>query len=107
FKTAWDPDLALARDTVGLLVAYRRTLLDQLGGMRPGFGSTALGLYEFSLRLTFAASIPHIHHIPAILCHRHHSAEQPMQIGGDSARQIVREHLESSGQSARVLPAPL
>ena len=50
FKTDWDPDLALGRDAIGLLVAYRRTLVEQLGGMDVQTDVAGLGTYDLSGR---------------------------------------------------------
>jgi len=104
FKTGWDPDLMLGRDAVGLLVAYRRSLLERLGGMRL---PSPLALYELSLRVGFAASPAHIHHVPAILCHRRGSSEASLSWDAEAARDIVRQHLADSGVAARVAAAPL
>lgn len=107
FKTAWDPDLALSRDSIGLFVAYQKALLFQLGGMRAGIGDIALGLYELSLRVAFTAPAPHIHHIPAVLCHRHGNAEQSVHTDADRSRKILSERLAELEPGAQVLPAPL
>ena len=105
FKTAWDPDLMLGRDAVGLLVAYSRALLKRLGGMRGCL--PLLALYELSLRTGFAASPGHIHHVPAVLCHRHGSSGASLAWDAEGARAIVRRHLAESGVTARVVAAPL
>jgi len=101
FKTAWDPDLALARDAVGLLAAYRRSLLDRIGGVAES--SADLLLYALSLRAGFAAPPAQIRHIGAVLCHRRVApAWEP-----EAARGIVRRHLAERGEEASLVPAPL
>jgi GT2 family glycosyltransferase len=107
FKTGWDPDLALGRDAIGLLVAYRKALLDRLGGMRTSQPSVALSLYELSLRAAGATSPVHIRHVPAILCHRRGSSEASLRRDAEGARDIVRQNLAEDGVRASVLPAPL
>ena len=107
FKTGWDPDLVLGRDGIGLLVAYRKELVQKLCGMRTCAKGVALALYELSLRVAFIASSVHIHHIPAVLCHRRFSTAASLAWDAEGAREIVREHLVENGVSARVEPAPL
>jgi len=107
FKTGWDPDLMLGRDAIGLLVAYRKTLLDRLGGMRLSVSGAALALYDLSLRAGLAISPGHIGHIPAVLCHRLVNAQTPLRWDAEGARQVVRGHLAERGVRADVLPAPL
>jgi GT2 family glycosyltransferase len=107
FKTDWDPELALGCNAIGLLVAYRKKLLDRLGGMRPSASGTALALYDLSLRAAFSTSPSGIHHIPAVLCHRLCYAESSFAWDAEGARQVVRRHLIESGVRAGVVPAPL
>jgi len=107
FKTGWDPDLALGRDAIGLLVAYRKTLLDRLGGVQSRDSGVGLALYDLSLRAAFAVPPTHIHHIPAVLCHRRGSSEASLGWDSEGAREIVRSHLAKRGVSATVMPAPL
>ena len=106
FKTGWDPELALGRDPIGLLVAYRKDLLNEIEGMTPS-SSVDLSLYELSLRATSNARPGGIHHIPAVLCHR-----RPNQAGlpskhAEEVRETVRGWLISNNIDAKVVPAPL
>lgn len=107
FKTGWDPDLMLGRDAIGLLVAYRKTLLEDLGGMRLSVSGALLVLYDLSLRASLAISPGHIQHIPAVLCHRLVDAQTPFRWDAEGARQVVRKHLAERRIQADVLPAPL
>lgn len=107
FKTGWDPDLALGRDAIGLLAAYRRAVLQQLGGMQLQANSVALTLYDLSLRVAFAVPARHIWHIPAVLCHRDSGAGSLLGWNAEAARQIVRAHLGALEERAIVVPAPL
>jgi GT2 family glycosyltransferase len=107
FKTGWDPDLALGRDAIGLLVAASKARLDQLGGLREPAGGVAMALYELLLRLAFATPPAHIHHVPAILCHRCASPDASPGWDAQAAREIVRQHLAGCGEPASVVAAPL
>ena len=107
FKTGWDPDLMLGRDAVGLLVAYRAALLERLGGMRSPSPGVGLAIYELSLRAGFAASPVHIHHVPAVLCHRRGGSDASPGWDAEGAREIVRRHLAGSCTKASVVAAPL
>jgi O-antigen biosynthesis protein len=107
FKTGWDPDLALGCDAIGLLVAYRKALLDRLGGMRSRASSVAIALYDLSLRAASATYPNYIRHVPTILCHRLGSLEASLVCDAEETREIVRKHLSACGVSASVVPAPL
>jgi hypothetical protein len=100
FKTGWDPDLVLGRDAIGLLVAYRKALLNRLDGMRTSLPGVGLALYELSLRVSFATPPAHIHHIPGVLCHRRGSSEASLGWDAEGAREIVRKHLAKAGMGA-------
>ncbi len=102
FKTAWDPELALGRDAVGLPVAYRTRFLRQIGdtGERDAGGEALL--YALSLRAGFATPPTRIRHLPMILCHRRQAAWD-----AEAARAIVRRHLAERSEGAQVVPAPL
>lgn len=106
FKTGWDPYLTLARDSIGLLAAYRTSLLRELGGMCITIGDLPLAMYELSLRTSLAVSAANIHHIPSVLCHRPTDDTQQIQ-DPESMRVIVRNHLKKIGFSAKVVAAPM
>ncbi len=105
FKTGWDPELILARDSVGCLSAYRADLVRRLGGFpRVGHG-LELVLYALALRVVTAGDPARVVHVPAVACHR---TAGPDGWNPDLARQLAREHLAQSGEvAARVSPAPL
>jgi GT2 family glycosyltransferase len=103
FKTDWDPDLALGRDAVGLIVAYRRALLDQISGMRLSLRGVDIALYDLSLRCAFAISPVRIQHIPCVGCHRWGNSGWD----AEGATEVVRKHLTERGVRASVVPAPL
>ena len=105
FKTAWDPDLMLGRDAIGLLVAYNRELLLQLdlSDLAPG----NLALYDLALRATYAVLPTEITHIPEILCHRTIDPDAPPAWDAPRTRAILRRHFDAIGEQAGIEPAPL
>lgn len=107
FKTGWDPCLALAKDSIGLLAAFQGAMLRRLGGMRPHDNCMPLALYELSLRAAFAASAGHIHHIPMVLCHRAGDGALLQDQHAERMRAIVRALLQENDIDATVTPAPM
>ena len=103
FKTSWDPDLMLGYDALGTPVAYRMDLVKKISLRHR---SAALVQRELSLRIAFSAAPQHIHHIPAILCHRLFSMEDSPSWDEEAARDLVRVHLAENGIDARVIAAP-
>lgn len=101
FKPDFDPDLFLARDMPGHLVAYRRDLLDRIGGYREGFGDAAG--YDLVLRATMAADAGAVRHVPAVLCHVH--GNDGAVRDSEAARRAVADAL--AGSAARVVANPL
>lgn len=106
FKTAWDPELALGRDPVGMLVAYRKELLEEIGGMSPR-PDADIALYDLALRATSTARPGGVHHIPAVLCHRGPSRAAFPSRYMESTRQAVQEWLGRNDVRAKVVPASL
>ncbi len=107
FKTGWDPDLALGRDAVGLVVAYRKELLVRVGGMRAADAGIGSELYELSLRAGYGTLPTRIRHLPRILCHRHGLSWGACEQDSEAGRRIVRTFLCDRGEEVRVAPAPL
>lgn len=71
FKPEWSPELLQASMYLGHLTAYRRALVDQIGGFRKEFDLAQD--YDFALRATEHARA--IRHIPHVLYHwREHPA---------------------------------
>ena len=104
-KTAWDPDLMLGRDAIGLLAAYDRERLAQLSAFDEL--SPSVELYDLALRATASALPDQITHIPAILCHRRSAPDVPPAWNAQAARDVVRRHLAVCGDLAVVEAAPL
>jgi GT2 family glycosyltransferase len=66
FKPGWSPSLLLCANYVSHLSVYRRSLLEEVGGLREGF--EASGDYDLVLRATERTE--RIHHLPRVLYHR-------------------------------------
>ena len=81
---------------LGHLTAYRRSLVDQIGGFRKEFDLSQD--YDFALRATERARA--IHHIPHVLYHwREHPAS------GSARRQAGRAQNKSGRAGGRDAPA--
>ena len=112
FKPGWDPDLLLAQHYIGALAVYRRTLIEEIGFLRPGFEGAEL--YDLALRATAATAPDRVRHIPAILYHKSaenkaiHSENSFASLRAiTSSQRAVRDHLDSRGDKEAVLkPAP-
>ncbi|HEY2615621.1 MAG TPA: glycosyltransferase, partial [Chthoniobacterales bacterium] len=71
FKPEWSPELLCSFMYIGHLTAYRRSLVDEIGGFRKEFDLSQD--YDFALRATERARA--IRHIPHVLYHwREHPA---------------------------------
>lgn len=106
-KTAWDPDLALCRDALGLLVAYRKEEVETVGGMPPVPPLATLATYALCLRVSAAVLPTRIRHVPEILCHRRLDPDAQPVWDAEQARDILREHLARVGDGSSVIPSTL
>ena len=66
FKPDWSPDLLLSTNYISHLGVYRRSLLEEAGGFREGFGDCQ----GYDLLLRFTERTDRILHIPKVLYHR-------------------------------------
>jgi GT2 family glycosyltransferase len=69
FKPDWDPDLLLAMCYFSHLVAMRRSVVDEVGGLRSAFDGSQD--WDLALRVTehITAHGRAIHHVPRVLYH--------------------------------------
>ena len=112
FKPGWDPDLLVAQDYISNLAVYRRTLVEEIGFLRPSFEGAEF--HDLALRATAAIAPDRIRHLPAILYHRssenetNHSKNALPVLRATTARHhAVRDHLDCRGDANTVLkPAP-
>jgi glycosyltransferase involved in cell wall biosynthesis len=111
FKTDWNPDLMLGHNMVSHLGVYRRSLVESLGRMRPGYEGSQD--YDLMLRAAEATPAERIRHVPSMLYHWRREAaipsfsESSLERCVVAARRAIRSHLERRGTLARVEPAPL
>ncbi len=99
FKPDWSPETLRSRNYIGDLVAYRRTLVDRVGGLRPEFGPAAP--YDLALRATEGART--IAHVARILYHRRAgNARADDASYGPLAMRALADSLERSAESASV-----
>lgn len=102
FKIAWNAELMLGQNMVNHLAVYRRSLIEDLGGVREGFE----GAQDHDLALRAAERIgpTRIHHMPWVLYHWRWRGRQGSfsrrwaQVCADAARRSVAEHLARTDQ---------
>lgn len=108
FKPDFSPDLLLSHNLISHLGAYRRTLVEELGGFREGFEGSQD--YDLALRASEKVSPAQIRHIPAVLYHwraiRGSAARAPAQksYAVTAARRALQEHLDRNGKGGVIEP---
>ena len=102
FKPEWSPELLYACMYLGHLTAYRRTLVEDLGGFRKEFDLSQD--YDFALRATERAR--EIRHIPQVL---YHWREHPVSgsIGGKPGARKTNLAALDDAMRRRNLPAEI
>jgi len=111
FKPDFSPDLFLSHNLISHLGAYRRTLVEELGGFREGFEGSQD--YDLALRASEKVSPEQIRHIPAVLYHwraiRGSAALGPSEksYAVTAARRALQEHLDRKGAGGVVEPGVL
>jgi GT2 family glycosyltransferase len=104
FKPDWCPESFLSRMYVGHLVAYRRSLLEALGGLRPEFD----GSQDYDLLLRASERTDRIAHIPRILYHwRMHgnstaSSSSAKPYAQEAAERALNAALVRRGESGKI-----
>lgn len=83
FKPEWDPELLLSTNYLGPFAAIRRSLVDDVGGLRLEFGAGQV--YDLMLRASERTA--RIAHVPEVLCHL-----RPREMSRDG---IVAHHAAS------------
>ncbi len=100
-KPAWSPDLFLGCDYLGQLVALRRALVVDLGGLRAGFDSASH--YDLVLRATERAR--GIVHVPGVAYHRRQPAASRSgepDAADHPRRRVIVEALARRGREAAI-----
>jgi len=108
FKPDWNPERFLSQMYTCHFAAYRRALVEELGGLRPEFD----GSQDYDLVLRLSERTTRIHHIPKVLYHwRIHSASvtsgaEAKPYAYQAAERAIAEALERRGEPGRVSGVP-
>ncbi|GAB4292530.1 MAG: hypothetical protein Fur0025_28260 [Oscillatoriaceae cyanobacterium] len=108
FKPQWSPDSFLSRMYVGHLGVYRRSIMEQIGGFRPGYD----GSQDYDLVLRFTEKTDKIYHLPKILYHwRIHiqsaaSSSDAKPYAYIAAKKAISEAIERRGEIGQVTDFP-
>ncbi len=104
FKPDWNPALMLACNAFGRLGAYRRSLVQRLGGFRAGFDGAEE--YDLVLRCAAATEVNRIRHIARVLYHRRAiirvKERQGQSSNEDASWHAIADHLAAQGIVAKV-----
>lgn len=106
FKPDFDPDLLLGRNLVRHIAAYRRDLIDRVGGLRDGFEGSHD--HDLALRATAECGAARVRHVPAVLYHARlpAAADEARRSAGrraaEGSRRAVADSLAARGVSARL-----
>jgi GT2 family glycosyltransferase len=109
FKPDWSPETFLSKMYTCHLGVYRRALVEELRGLRPGFE----GSQDYDLVLRLTERTERIYHIPKILYHWRISAESAASdpakakpYARDAAVRALDEAIRRRGESGTVVPFP-
>jgi GT2 family glycosyltransferase len=106
FKPDWSPDLLLSLDYLSDFAVYRRSLVEQVGGIRPA----PVGAQAYDLALRVSEQTERIRHIPRVLFSR---LARPEAVNGHAApqrqvdaasRRALREAVRRRNLKAKVEP---
>ncbi|MBD2251221.1 glycosyltransferase [Nostoc parmelioides] len=110
-KGAWSPEMAITHNFTHHLTIIRKTLIDQVGGMRKGFeGAQDLDLF---LRVSEKITPDKVQHIPHICYHwRTHSGSTASRgtqkkYVFDSAYNAIEEAIQRRGLRAKTFLPPI
>jgi GT2 family glycosyltransferase len=99
FKPEWSPDLLLSMPYLGKMVAFRRSLLDAVGGTVPADGAEE---WDLALRATERAR--RIVHLPKVLYHACDHRDVARVATAEAGRRVVMDALARRGVEGRVEP---
>jgi O-antigen biosynthesis protein len=113
FKCDFNYELLLAQDMFSRLGAYRRSLLDEIGGFISGYSTCGRASgHDLALRATERCEPDRIRHVPKVLYHRriNSSTAEVRDSPGRSAlaagQSVVQAHLARVGVAGEVTEAP-
>ena len=104
FKPEWSPDLLLSMNYLNHLTVVRRSLLEEAGGLRPGFD----GSQDYDLLLRLTERTQRVGHVPRVLYHwRKVTGSEAAERGAKgyadaSARRALEESLARRHREGRV-----
>ncbi len=109
FKPDWSPDLLLSKDYMGHLLALRRRLVGELGGLRAGLEGAEV--YDLVLRATERLDAGQIVHVPEVLYHRREAPGSPAERGSgrdavEAGRRVLEDAVRRRGIEAEVVAHP-
>jgi len=100
-KPGWSPDYLLSRDYVGCPAAWRRALVEAVGGFRPALE----GAHAWDLTLRVAERARAVHRVPRVLYHQGPGAPAPPAADRTEAgRRALEDALARRGERGRVVP---
>jgi len=105
FKPDWSPEYLLSCMYTCHFGVYRKAVLDQIGGFRPGFD----GSQDYDLVLRTSEQTNRIYHIPKVLYHWRMTRDSTARSGHAkphaffAAKQALAEHLNRRGIRGAVL----
>ena len=106
FKTDWNPALVLSQNYVNHLTIYRRSLVEQVGGLREDFDGAQD--HDLLLRVSEHTTAERIRHVPQVLYHWRAiqgSAAQDVAYkprAWEAGRRAIADHLARRGIAAEV-----
>ncbi len=110
FKSAWNPELLVRQNYICHLAVYKKTLVEEVGGMRCGFEGAQD--WDLALRASERLSAQEILHIPRVLYHwRKHVQSTALCASlkpyvADSIHKCVQSHLDRQQQGGSVTVRP-
>ena len=105
FKSDWNIDLFYSHNMFSHLGAYRKTLIDRVGGFRIGLEGSQD--YDLALRCIEQIDHQHIHHIPRVLYHWRVHAQSTAQsseakpYAAIAGQKALNEHFQRIGLNAQ------
>jgi len=100
FKPQWSPESLLSRMYAGRFTAYRRSLLEAVGGVRSAF----VDALDYDLLLRASENARLVTHVPSMLYHRRSAASWTTTMPDASPRQVdagaraLRDALDRRGE---------
>jgi O-antigen biosynthesis protein len=107
-KPAWSPERLAAQMYIAHFRVLRRALVEELGGLRPGFD----GAQDWDLALRLAERTDRVVHVPGLLYHWRAlktsaaGAPEAKPWAHEASRRAVAEHVELRRIQATVEPIP-